>query len=139
MPPKQVISGFDKRWREYLKRVSKRVESSITAVGTRITDITIEELGDEAPWTGGGLLNREKYPSAKFTGHKPVTPSGFVRFRRETRGVRTFVIRNVMWPIYGEALDDGRVEHNPKLGGRQWEPGFVARSIQNAKARYATE
>lgn len=139
MPSKQVVSNFNKRWRDYLKRVSKRTDTAISNVGRRIVEITIEELEEEAPWTGGGLLNKAKYFSAKREGHKPVTPTGFVSFRRETGGRRTFVIRNAMWPIYGRSLEEGDVTHNPEHGGREWEPGFVARSIQNAKARYDTE
>lgn len=139
MPPKQVVSNFDARWRKYLQRVAKRVDSTISKVGTTIVNITIEELKEEAPWTGGGLLKREKYPSALRKGHRPVTPTGFVRFRKQSGKTRTFVIKNSMWPIYGRRLENGDLVHNADLGGRPWDPGFVARSLQNAKARYDTE
>lgn len=140
MPRNQIASAFGKRWREYLKRVSKRVDAAIEDVGEQVAMMLKEELEEkQAPWTGGGLLGRDKHSAKARTGHYPVTPTGFFIDYRKTGSVRTVVLKNELWPVYGRDLEEGNVKHNPDLEGRKWDPGFVLSSLQVVKARFKAE
>lgn len=139
MPSKQV-TGFNKRWRQFLKRYAARADKTLTTAGQEVVDRIIEILQETAPYTQGNLLGKgTPYSSEVRFRAVDFKPTGFVPFRRETGGKRTLIISNSAWNIYGKSLEEGidssgrSVSHNSTLGGRSWDPGFVARAISQAK------
>jgi len=128
--------AFDKRFRQYTKRVAARYDRTMTAVQNEIADATLKILDDTAPWTSGNLRGTGPHPGATISKRYPNLNSGFTKFRREIGGKGTVVISNPVWDLYGRRLEEGELVHNPTLGGRPWEPGFVQRALDIVKLTF---
>lgn len=146
MPKKSVTASvvgggkaFGKKWQGFIAGIAERRKQSITAISTEAIEDIIETLNSsEAPWTYGTLTKQGPFSSRVRPRSKVavrLSQQGFKRFRLQQKGKRTFVIRNAAWPIYGKKLEQGKVVHNPALGGRSWSPGFVSRSLALARTK----